>query len=82
VCDWRSSISEKFSKLPGIRSLHDYVYAKSASGLVAAMRNLCYTGLYELSISNVLRGRFASECVIPVPLTQSYSALGEKKTAN
>jgi len=51
-------ISEKFSKLPEIRSLHDFVCAKSASGVVATMRILCYTGLYEHSTSNVLRGRF------------------------
>ena len=79
VCDWRSPIPKKFSKLPGIRSLHDFVYAKSASSVVATMRRLCYTGPYERLTSHVLRSKNASECIIPDPVSQSYTALGKNR---
>ena len=75
VCDWRSPITKKFSKLPGIRTLH--VYSRNASGVVATVRDLCYTGSYVPSTtSHVLRGRVASECVIPDTETQNYTTLG------
>ena len=54
--------------------LHDFVYAKSASGVIATVRNLCYTGPYEQSTIHVLRGRMASECIIPDSVTHSYAA--------
>ena len=79
MCDWRSPLTNKFSKLPGIRTLHDFVYAKNASGVVATMRNLCYTGPYEQSTIHVLRGRIASECIIPDSVTHSYTALGSTR---
>ena len=75
VCDWRTPIGRKFSKLPGIRSLHDFVYANGRSGVVATVRKLCNTGSYQPSACHVLRGRVVSECIIPDPRTHSYSTL-------
>ena len=46
VCDWRTNLT-KYSKLPGIRSLHDFVFAKNVTGgIVCKIRRLCYTGSF------------------------------------
>ena len=47
VSDWRNKLS-KYSKFPGIRSLHDFLFVKnSATGkVVCKVQKLCYTGSY------------------------------------
>ena len=81
VCDWRTSLSRKFSKLPGIRTLHDFLYVINpvTSGVVAKVRNLCHTGTFNESTSHVLRGRDVSKSAIPDPVDSSYSALGHTR---
>ena len=76
VCEWRDPLAKKFSKLPGIRNLHDFVYTASTSGVIAKVRRLCSTGLYEQSSSHVLRGRDVDKCIIPDPVDHNYSTLG------
>ena len=48
VHDWRTNLT-KYSKLPGIRSLHDFVFTVSASTniLVCKVRKLCHTGSFD-----------------------------------
>lgn len=77
VCDWRNPVAKKFSKLPGIRSQHAFVFSTKRSGSVEAeVRDLCYSGPFEQSASHVLRGRDESECIIPDSVDHSYSSLG------
>ena len=54
VCDWRNAMS-KYSKLPGIRSLHDFIYMKHSATnyVVAKVRKNCATGSFENSTIHV-----------------------------
>ena len=42
-------LPKKFSKFPWIQTLHDFVYTIGPSSVVATVRKLCSTGLYEQS---------------------------------
>ena len=77
VCDWRNPLSEKFGKLPGIRSLHDFIYTTNSvtSKVVARSRKLCYAGRFQNSYGHVLGRKDPSEVIIPDPATCSYTAL-------
>lgn len=78
VHDWRSPLTQKFSKLPGIRSLHDFIYVLHpiTSKVVARTRRLCHTGLFQNSSGHVLRGRDTNDVAIPVSGDCSYATLG------
>ena len=77
VHDRRANLT-KYSKLPGIRSLHDFVFAVSASTgkLVCKVRKLCHTGSYEDASIRVQAGQSESENVIP-NATHNYSSLNK-----
>ncbi len=49
VYAWREAVAAKYSKFPGIRSLHDFIFTKNpATGSVLAKtRSLCYTGSFS-----------------------------------
>ena len=74
VCDWRSTLS----KLPGIHSLHDFIFALNTvtNTVVAKVRKNCYTGAFDNATIHVLTGR-ADESGIPDPVAESYAALGK-----
>ena len=50
VSGWRDNLS-KYSKFPGIRSLHDFLFVKNSATekVVSKVRKLCYTGSYTNS---------------------------------
>ncbi len=77
VCDWRNPMT-KYSKLPGIRKLHDFIFVKSpvTNVVVAKVRDDCYTGRFNDATIHVVRGRDISECVIPDRVTGAYANLG------
>ena len=79
ICDWRSILTAKFSKLPGIQSLHDFVYVTNpVTGCVLARtRKLCHTGSFQNCTIHVLRGQDESESAIPDPVTGNYVNLGK-----
>ena len=56
VCDWREILSEKYSKIPGIWQLHDFIFVKHPTTLcvVARVQELCYTGSFREFTSHVL----------------------------
>ena len=66
VHDWRSA-PIKYSKLPGIRSLHDFFFVKHAATkqLVAKVRDTCYDGVFMNAPIHVIRGRNIVENCIP-----------------
>ena len=57
VCDWRNSMT-KYSKLPGIRSLHDFIFTTNpvTNWVIAKVRKNCYTGSFENATIHVLGG--------------------------
>ena len=64
---WREPVADKYSKLIGIRNLHDFVFSKHlVSGeVVARARALCYDGPFEKSSMHILAGRNPSESIVP-----------------
>ena len=44
IRNWREKISQKYSKLPGIRNLHDFLIVKNPSSMNAMMlvQDFCY----------------------------------------
>ena len=80
VCDWRCVLSKKYSKLPGIHKLHDFIYVKNleTSGVVVKDRRLCYSGSFERSTCHVLSGVQPSYNAVPSLVSQNDIVL--KKT--
>ena len=80
VCDWRSRLT-KYTKLPGIRSLHDFVFIKNSidNTVIAKVRKTCFSGRYENTTMHIASGRDVSENIIPDPDSNSYHALQKVK---
>lgn len=80
VCDWRDKLT-KYTKLPGICSLHDFIFVKNASNntVVAKVRKTCFSGPYEETTMHIASGRDVSEDIIPDPDRESYQALHKIK---
>lgn len=80
VHDWRNSLSMKYSKLPGIRGLHDFVFVTSAvtNELTCKVRRLCHTGDFVNAAMCVQAGYSEDESVIP-DATKSYATLNMLK---
>ena len=81
VCDWRSSMT-KYSKLPGIRNLHDFIFTKNPTTdkVIAKVRKNCYAGTFENASIHVISGRDVTENAIPDQSLSSYSILGKLKS--
>ena len=64
VSDWRTKLT-KYSKLPGIRNLHDFVFAKNpiSDSILCKTRQLCYRGGFENGTIHLSPGRDAHENV-------------------
>ena len=45
VFDWRSTMDKKYSHLPGVRKMHDFMIVRSVNGeVVMKLRTHCHTG--------------------------------------
>ena len=77
MCDWRAPLPHKFSKLLGIRSLHDFIYVTHpvTSNVVARMRKLCYSGPFKNSTGHVLQSRDSADIAIPNHDSSNYARL-------
>ena len=77
VFDWRSALN-KYSKLPGIRSLHNFIFIKNSATnkIVAKVRDDCSGGAFQDTSLHVRHGRDIGEDVILGP-DQSYTALSK-----
>ena len=77
VCNWRDVLTRKYSKVDGIRALHDFIFVTNSitSTVLAKVRKLCYAGPFQQSPSHVLRGRNLEESVIPNLATNNYCVL-------
>ena len=83
VCDWRNAMT-KYSKLPGIRSLHDFLFTKHpvTNSVLAKVRKICSVGTFENASIHVAKDRDINECVIPDKGTECYAKLGKIRSLN
>jgi len=60
-------VAAKYSKLPGIRSLHDFVFSKHlvTGEVVARTGPLCYAGPFNPASMHVLAGQNPTSNIIP-----------------
>ena len=73
---WREKVSEKYSNLPGIRDLHDFLTtAVPPNKIVMKVREKCYSGTLRNSTTKVKKGFVSTESCIP-KVTDSYKARG------
>ncbi len=81
VYDWRSKLT-KYTKLPGIRSLHDFVFVKNPAddAVVAKVRKNCFSGTFDNTTMHVANGRNISENCIPSSASDCYAALHKVKS--
>lgn len=81
VGDWREVVSQKYSRLPGIQKLHDFIFVihPVTSGVVVRVRELCYTGTFRLSTSHLLRGVDEHYNAFPDLQTQNYVTLAKTR---
>lgn len=77
---WREPLSTKYSKMPGIRGLHDFVYSKHCvtGAVVARTRPLCYTGPFSPASMHLLAGQNPTDNVIPDE-DQTYTRVNRKR---
>ena len=78
VRQWREKLGHKFTKLPGICSLHDFVTVKHilTGEVIMRVRELCYTGTFDSSKMKVTRGVSPTLDAIPKE-SSSYKAINE-----
>ena len=77
---WREAVTKKYSNLPGIRALHDFLALRnSGQDAVMKVRESCYGGTLKDTPMKVTRGMSAHDIAIP-GVGQSYFALGMVKT--
>ena len=77
VRQWREKLAKKFTKLAGIRSLHDFVVVKHiiTDEVILRVRELCYTGRFENTKMKLATGAVATDVHVAIPLnTDSYKA--------
>ena len=56
VYHWRSYLSTKYSDVPGIRKLHDFLIVRSPSGTMMKVREKSYAGQFSKSPMSKLAG--------------------------
>ena len=80
VCDWRNAML-KYSKLHGIRSLHDFIYMKHpvTNSVAAKVRKNCATGSFENSTIHVNKDHDIMEYKILDPASDNYNILGKTR---
>ena len=74
VRTWRETVGEKYSSLPGIRDLHDFVaVAVPPDKVTMKVREKCYSGALRDSPTTVKKGFVSRDLCIP-KVTDSYKA--------
>ena len=76
---WRKTVANKYSNLPGIRELHDFLALRNQSQDAAMhVRDNCYTGPLKNTPMKVAKGMNASDMALPC-VGQMYYAPGMVK---
>ena len=72
---WRETVTKKYSKLQGIRALHDFIALRNrGEDAVMKVRDSCYTGILKNTPMKFSKGMSPSDVAIP-GVGQSYYAL-------
>ena len=80
VRTWREKVGEKYSNLPGIRDLHDFVaIAVPPNKIVMKVREKCYSGALRDSPTKVKKDFVSTDSCIP-RVTDSYKARGNLRS--
>ena len=76
---WREQLGQKFTKLPGIRSLHDFVTVRHliSGEVIMRVRKLCYTGAFEPTKMKLIGG--VSTDLDAIPKSDYKSTNGSHK---
>ena len=65
---WRKTVAKKYSNLPGIRGLHDFLAPRnSGQGAVMKIRESCYTGTLKDTPMKITKGMSASDIATCIP---------------
>ena len=76
VRTWRERVGEKYTNLPGIRDLHDFVcVVTSPSGVLMKVRQKCYTGTLKDTPTKVKKIFLATDLCIP-RVSDTYQSKG------
>ena len=80
IQNWREKVTVKYSKLPGIRDLHDFVIVRSPETGSATMlvRDYCYGGAAQKSTMKINSGVSPESSAIPDE-NQNYITLNTKR---
>ena len=67
VKQWRERLAHKFTQLPGIRALHEFVIVKHIlkDAVIMHVRELCYTRSFSNTTMKLVRGATATDVIIP-----------------
>ena len=76
---WRETVTQKYSSLPGIRDLHDFLALRNVGeNALMKVRSNCYSGTLKSTPMAIRKGMSAADRVLP-GLGQSYFAKGMVK---
>ena len=80
VLTWRDSLGDKYSDLPGVRKLHDFLVVKAHNGdVVMKVRKNCFTGVWK---DSPLRVRDSTAIGVPTDqptVTPTFTAFQPRK---
>ena len=73
---WRDEVAKKYTNLPGIRGIHDFLVLRNpGANAVMKVRETCYSGGLKDTPMKVVKGMTPADRVLP-GVGQSYYALG------
>lgn len=80
ISNWRDKVSQKYSKLPGIRELHDFVIVRKPSTKNAMMlvRRFCHEGAPQPTSMSLNHGMSPEFNCFPA-LSETYLQLGKTR---
>lgn len=74
VQTWRDKVGEKYTKLPGIRELHDFIVIchLSTNHAIMKVQEHCFEGTLQETPMKVAKGHLAMEIAIPCSAVDTY----------
>lgn len=81
ISNWRDAVSQKYSKLPGIRVLHDFLIVRNPTSRNAMMivRDFCHEGAPKPTTMTLNSGTTSEFNCFPTP-KENYVELGRIRT--
>jgi len=81
VCTWREVLGNKYSKMPGIRDLHDFVIVRHliTGSAMIKVRQHCYQGTFQPGTLKVMSGIQPTLMAIPESNT-NYKDSGQTRS--